>query len=188
MSEYFKKNPNYISDNSKKYYAENPNKFIDRVKKYYIENKEKKSSYNKKYREENLDDLRKKQKTYLNNRIKNDPDFRAKRSFRRLLRRFISEKRGGTAKILGYTHKDMIAHFGRFPIKGEEIDHKIPVTWFIGYEYAREINDLRNLQLLTRSENRKKSNCFACEVDFDYYKSIIHLIKPEFKDKIKWKH
>ena len=49
----------------------------------------------------------------------------------------------------------------------------------------KEINNLENIQILTRSENSKKGNRDCSEVSEEYYNLVKDLIKPEFQNKIK---
>ena len=104
---------------------------------------------------------------------------------RSLIYRLKIEKRGRTAEVLGFTISELIAKLGRLPTQNESLDHKIPVTWFVSTEYVKEINNLENLQILSRSENSRKNNFHSHEISHEYFLMIKDIIKPQFLNKIK---
>src|SRR5690606_22930072 len=131
MSKWLDKNPGYVNDQMKKAYRNNTERFKARSKQYCLNNKEKKSEYNKKYREENKEKINRSQSEYIKNKIISDPEFRMLRTFRKLIHRLKTEKRGRSESLLGYSAGDLFNHLGRYLNKGECIDHKIPCSWFI---------------------------------------------------------
>ena len=180
-------NKKNISLDRKEYYIKNKNSVIERVRKYYYNNKKTKSEYNKKYRQLNKNVLNKKTLEYIKKRIKTDDDFRLTRLHRKLIHRLKIEKIGRTSHILGYTKKELFESLGRYPSINECVDHKIPVSWFKDKSNVKLINDLRNLQILSRYKNSKKSDKFCHEVDLSYYNQVINEIKEQYKSKVLWK-
>lgn len=88
------------------------------------------------------------------------------------------EKIYNTEKYLGYSQKDLMGHLQKDPLfnKWEKdsynyhIDHIIPVSKFVkeGITDTKIINNLDNLQILSKKENlSKKDNC--TEEDFQNY-------------------
>jgi hypothetical protein len=70
----------------------------------------------------------------------------------------------------------------------DDIDHKIPLSWFYKKTPVHIVNDLRNLQPLSSNENKRKSNRFNHLVDTDYYNVVIEYIKEEYKHLINYKN
>lgn len=66
-----------------------------------------------------------------------------------------------------------------------EIDHKVPISWFIKETPTQIINDLRNLHPLLKEENGKKSATFCHSISFEYFNEIFPYIKEECITQIK---
>lgn len=116
---------------------------------------------------------------YLNERYKNNPEFRLANILRTNLRRCLSlcydtQKKDHTFTILGYTPNDLKQHLEKQFKKGMnwgnqgtywEIDHIKEIDTFnfilpngeTDYEQIKLANSLENLQPLTIEEHRKKS-------------------------------
>ncbi len=167
-SELIKRNK---SNTAKKYYEENKEEIIKKRSLYYLGNKNK---------------IIERHKKYLRIRKQNDPKIRTLSSFRTLVKRMIKNSASKTFDYLGYSFLDLIKTLGRIPNREENIDHKIPISWFIEGTEMKIIFHLENLQILSAMENRVKGNRYSHEISKLYYDLIIDKIKPNYKQKIKY--
>ena len=91
-----------------------------------------------------------------------------------------------TFDYLGYSFEDLILSLGRLPIKGEEdIDHKVPISWFKEGTEMYIVFDLSNLQNLCSKKNRQKGNRFSHPISEEYFNKIKPFIKEKYITKIK---
>lgn len=170
--------------NDRRYYKENKKRINSLQKEYAKKNRPAIRKYMRKYRQET--DYYEKQNEYMKERYRNDPEFRAYKKLRRLVSRVTEKKTDTTINILGYGVKELQNHLGRLPKMGECLDHKIPISWFNFNTPPRIVNDLRNMQILSRSENSKKSNRRADPVCESYYKDSIKWIKTKHKNEVNY--
>jgi hypothetical protein len=170
---------------SKDYYLNNKEKIAERQKNHRINNidlyKKKKQQYNSLNKEQKLEYNKK----YVKQKRESDPYFRFICHVRKLCYRAFIKKDDTTNKLLGYNPKDLFNKLGRYPIKGEHIDHKIPVTWFIIETPIYIISHLDNLQILSQNDNVSKNNRYADPVLYSYYEKALPYIIDKYKDKIK---
>ena len=82
--------------------------------------------------------------------------------------------------ILGYNVDDFIKKVGS-PKKNEDIDHKIPISWFKKETPISIIWNLENLQIIDSSINRSKSNHHYHPITENYKETI-----KEMKDNPKF--
>lgn len=166
----------------KDYYKVNSDVKKEYGKKYYHKNKEVRQRYNREWNAKNRVKISEKKLLYINSKRKTDPVFRLQQIMRKVLWRSITEKRGGTFKLLGYNLSQLILTLGRTPELNESIDHKIPITWFAPETPPNIVHHLDNLQILPKSENFKKNCFYAHPIPSRYFK----IIKPFInKDKLK---
>lgn len=173
----------------KEYRAKNAEILKKKRKIYNETNKEalkvKNKEYNKRYWRKKYGEFKYKgeehRKEYMRNYMKEYnkkyPHIqRSKRLLNDVLRRFNKNKTNSTSKLLGYTALDLKSHLDKLGMNWEthQIDHKIPVAWFSTDTPIHIINDLRNLEPITREENLKKSNNYCTLVDKEY----LEIIKP----------
>ena len=170
--------------NDRKYLEENSEKINKRQRKYAKKNREKIRKYMRNYRQKT--DYFDKQNKYLKEKYRSDPEFRAYKKLRRLVSRVVEKKTKTTVEILGYGVEDLKDHLGRLPEMGECLDHKIPLSWFKHNTPPKIANNLNNLQILSRSENSKKSNRRADTVTGSYYKKCITWIKQKHKEEVNY--
>jgi hypothetical protein len=90
-----------------------------------------------------------------------------------------------TIELLVYTSTDLDNRLGVKPTKTAQIDHLIPLNWFILDTPPSISCDLRNLEWKTQSENASKSNRYADPVCREYYDLVINYIRDEYKSQIK---
>jgi hypothetical protein len=102
------------------------------------------------------------------------------------IKRLGGNKESTTHELLKYSAFELKEHLEKQNInwKTDHIDHKIPITWFIGTTPAHIANDLRNLQPLNNTENKSKRNNYSHPIDKEYYDLVVEYIKEEFKNKL----
>lgn len=176
---------------NKKRYNEKQDHIKQQTNSYYHKNKETilekskgKPSYSKthpgyykEYRKRNINKSREYINTYGKNRRKNDLEYNTMNIIKAQVYAFLKNKHGKTTEeLLGYTHQEFISKVGVVG-NGEEVDHKIPVTWFKPGTPVSIIWSLDNLHITTREYNRKKHNTFADKVNESYYKTVTQWIK-----------
>ena len=164
-------------------YADNRDEILKKIKTYNID-LVRKREYGKEYGKKNRVALNAKANEREKKKVRENERYRLMKNMRHLVYRLVSGKNERTSDILGFTHDQLISKLGRCPKIGESIDHKVPVSWFDKSTDIKLISHLDNLQILSRSENSKKLNTFAHPVSIHYYNKIIHLIKPEYKNKV----
>ena len=99
--------------------------------------------------------------------------------FRDCLKRLNKNKSSNVYDMLGYTKEDFKNKFPILP-SGYDIDHCIPLSWFKEDTPISISCSLHNLQLLSSSENNKKSNLYYDKPsDNQYFK----ICKPYIKEK-----
>ena len=113
---------------------------------------------------------------------KNNPEkHRWRYILKETLKKLNKNKNDKTIVLLGYSPKELkIFLESLLPNWFEyEIDHKIPLTWFISDTPVNLVNDFRNLQLLDKSKNSSKRNFYMDDVDIDYFNEVKQYIKKE---------
>lgn len=140
---------------SKKEYKNDPLSHNVRTSTYYNINKE---------------FTRSKQRDYERERLRIDPLFKLGKSMRCHLYRIIQgQKSMSTQELLGYTVEELKSYIESLWVEGMnwenwgkewEIDHIYPLSKYLKEGETRPsiINSLKNLQPLSKIENRKKSN------------------------------
>ena len=115
------------------------------------------------------------------NRLRNaTPEKRVRSFFRSCLKRLHNDDSIELYKELGFTKKEF---YDKFPIipKGYDIDHCIPLSWFIKDTPISISCSLHNLQLLTKEENSLKNNKFYHEPsDIEYFKKCVKYIDKKY--------
>ena len=177
-----------VSNNNRKLYAVDSERIKQQINKYYYDNKDiiapkleeyrnrpeiknKQQQYIKEWVEKNKDYYRQYQNEYAKNRRKNDDKFRVIENLKSQINHYLKNqvKNNKTESILGYTYNDFLNKIGILT-DNQEIDHKIPVSWFIKETPVSIIWDLDNLHLTTKEYNRIKKNTFSDSININYYK------------------
>jgi hypothetical protein len=156
---------------SKKYYHENKEVVLKKINKYYKENSKK---------------IILRQKFYLRRKKIEYPYLTKLASFRTLIKKMLKDEKYSTFKYLGYSFDDLIKSLGRLPNDNEDIDHKIPISWFEKETELKLIFHLDNLHLLSSYENRVKGNRFCHPISKKYYTLIKTKIKNQHLKKITY--
>ena len=199
LLDYFYKNKNKIdgynvwckqcmSSQHKKLYADKSEHIKQKINSYYYNNKDiiapklteyrnrlevknKQQQYIKEWVENNKNHYRQYQNEYARNRRKNDNTFRIIENLKLQIYHYLKKqvKNDKTEVLLGYTYSDFLNRIGTLT-DNQEIDHKIPVSWFIKGTPACIIWDLDNLHLTTKKYNRTKKNTFSDIININYYK------------------
>jgi len=102
---------------------------------------------------------------------------------RRTLNYKNEEKLMLSKSYLGWTKHCFIKKFGIIP-KDYQIDHKIPVSWFLKDAPINIINSLDNLQLLYKDENLKKSNKFCHPISMEFFELAKSYISNFYIDRV----
>lgn len=190
---------NYMKEYSPAWVEKNREKVTENGARWYQENKERLKPIRQKWRENNVEKRRQHAKKYYYNTMENNPEvIRDKgRRFRNtpyglltnrihsMIWRLLKEKKQKSSYVLGWTKEDFFSKIG-IPIKGMEIDHKIPVSWFKEDTNIKLICALDNLHLISEEDNRTKGNNYSHKITQQYYNEIFNFIKEEQLNKIKY--
>ena len=170
----------YIKNQTNSYYNLNKENILPKLKKYREQDfiKEKQKNYIKQWVLDNKVLYRKYQNSYTKQRRKNDLSFKTIESLKTQINHFLKRetKSKKTEDLLGYTYKEFIEKLGVIE-ENQDLDHKIPISWFTPETPINIIWDLRNLQITSREYNRKKKNTYADSVNKEYYQTVIKWIK-----------
>jgi hypothetical protein len=162
-----------IKQQTNNYYHNNKDIIKPKLKEYRNkpEVKNKQQQYIKEWVEDNKNYYRQYQNEYAKNRRKNDNTFRIIENLKSQIYHYLKNqiKNDKTEVLLGYTYSDFLNKIGTL-VDNQEIDHKIPVSWFIKETPANIIWDLDNLHLTTKEYNRTKKNTFSDSININYYK------------------
>jgi hypothetical protein len=181
---FYLNNKDKFKDYGKKYYLKNKDIIIKKVSEY-AKNSLIKKEYNKNYYAKKKSKINSQNNERIKCRLKNDLEFRFVRNVRKLIYRLKVEKNSSTEKMLGYSYNDLIIHLKKVPNKNENIDHIIPVSWFIEGTPVNIINALDNLQILDKAKNLSKSNSYCDEIKYTFFKKIEPYLKKTNLTKIK---
>lgn len=198
--DYYQKNKVKIIKKCKVYYSDNKDILSIKSREYYLKNKQKRIKYQKEYELKN--DIKIKQnkkeyyqknkvkiKKYVNewskNKYKNDIEFRIKARIKAQITHYLREQTNEKkiSPILGYTIDEFYLQVG-FPKENEEIDHKVPISWFKDKTPIKLIWDLRNLHIISIQENRSKCNYYSHPINIDYKQLVSNYIKEKYISKI----
>lgn len=153
---------------------------------YFQNNKETYKKRTAKWKEDNIDKWREQDSLRQKRRRKEKPHLRRWAVLlERTLKSSSKNKSSNTQSLLKYSAEDLKQHLNNLGMDWEkhDIDHKIPITWFIPDTPPHIVNDLRNLQPLDRGINHIKSNSYADKVDTNYFSVAIKWIRKEYVNK-----
>ena len=153
---------------------------------YFKNNKETYKKRTAKWKEDNIDKWREQDSLRQKRRRKEKPHLRRwVVLLERTLKSSSKNKSSNTQSLLKYSAEDLKQHLNNLGMDWEkhDIDHKIPITWFIPDTPPHIVNDLRNLQPLDRGINHIKSNSYADKVDTNYFSVTIKWIRKEYVNK-----
>jgi hypothetical protein len=176
--EYREKNKDYFI----KYREENKESINQKIREHYYNNVEKINKKNKKWIENNIDKHREYNKISAAKSRKNEPEkHRWRYILKETLKKLNKNKIDKTIVLLGYSSKELKLYLESLSPNwfDYEIDHKIPLTWFISDTPVNLVNDFRNLQLLDKSKNSSKRNFYMDNVDINYFDEVKQYIKKE---------
>ena len=156
-------------ESNKKWRLNNPEKVKEIKKNYRLNNPD----YYKNWKLNNPDYKKNYKKNYDKERKKTDPLFKLSCKIREMIHRVLKlsgeKKNDCSIKLIGFTQKQLKDHLEN-KFKPEmnwenhgtywEIDHIVPVSWFIenSIKNPKIINSLTNLQPLTVEENGQKGD------------------------------
>jgi hypothetical protein len=181
----YENNKSLILDNQKQYYQENKENRIKYQKQYSLENKDKVQQHSKQYYQENKEKIKYRVKKWIKNKYQNDEEFRLQTKLNLQIIKYLRQNQNinKLPSILGYNVNDFIKKVGS-PKKNEDIDHKIPISWFKKETPISIIWNLENLQIINSSINRSKSNHHSHSTTENYKETIKEYIKDEYKNKL----
>ena len=204
-NEYFNKNKNFkdglnnrckvcCSNRNKNRYTNNIDKIKAQTSKYYNINKETiseknklKPSYHKTnpeyYSEYRKNNIEKQREYYKQWREKNTNVYRLRIQIWWWLKRKGLEKNLKTEELLGYNFTQFEEKIGT-PLLNQQLDHKIPLSWFINETPVSILFSLENLHYIDEHINKTKSNSYCNKVSNEYKQSILKYIKTKYKNKL----
>jgi hypothetical protein len=176
----YKSQSEFIKEKTSKYYYDNKEIILPKLKTYREQDevKEKQKVYIKEWVNNNIDSYRQYQNGYAKKRRKSDPRFKTICDLRSQINTYFQNKTKNerTETLLGYTYKDFIDKIGVKSFN-QEIDHKIPINWFLNETPINIIWNLNNLQLTTKEYNRTKKDTFADPISIKFHQTVIKWIK-----------
>lgn len=176
----YKSQREFIKEKTSKYYYDNKEIILPKLKTYREQDevKEKQKVYIKEWVNNNIDSYRQYQNNYVKERRKIDPRFKTICDLRTQINTYLQNniKNDKTENLLGYTYEEFINMIG-VKDHNQEIDHKIPINWFINETPINVIWNLDNLQLTTKEYNRTKKDTFADPISVKFHQTVIKWIK-----------
>lgn len=176
----YKSQSEFIKEKTSEYYYSNKEIILPKLKIYREQDeiKEKQKSYIKEWVNNNIDSYRQYQNNYAKERRKSDPRFKTICDLRSQINAYFQNriKNEKTEILLGYTYEEFINKIGTKDLN-QEIDHKIPINWFLNEAPINIIWNLDNLQLTTKEYNRAKKDTFADPISIKFYQTVIKWIK-----------
>lgn len=166
------------------------------VSLFYIKNKEKIMNYVKEYNNNHdrteyyfqyYKNNKKERHEYSKEWIKNNKhSHRWRTLLNDSLNRLHQNKSDTTYNMLGYSSQQLKEHLEKQGMDWNihQIDHKVPLSWFIKTTSPNIVNDLRNLHPLTEHENKTKGNSFGNLIPLSYIYNIEIHIKEKYKEKL----
>lgn len=129
-------------------------------------------------------EYKEKRRQYEKNRKRNT-NRKVRDFFKDCLKRLKRNKTDTTYKTLGFTKQEFENKFPTIP-KGFDLDHCIPLSWFIEDTPIYISCHLSNLQILPSSLNSKKKN-YYCDLpsDSQYLSNCLKYIKKEYLENLK---
>jgi len=153
-------------------------KHVKENKERYEEIKEYVRKYQKSERGKELTNI-----SHRKSRKKNPHKYRLRSIVERLMRYKGERKVVKIEELLGYTYEQFANKFQI--IEDFEIDHIIPLSWFLQTVPPNIANNLNNLQSVHYSYNAGKRDRFCEGVISEYYNDAIIWVSPEHKHKVK---
>lgn len=185
--EYYKiSGENYRKDNKEyfqKYRDENRDKINENFIQYYQNNRDIVQEKNKNWREKNIDKHREYNRVSAKKDRENNPHkYRWRYLLKNTLKKLGKKKEDKTIDLLGYSPIELKKFLETINENWFEfeIDHKIPITWFVSDTPPSVVNNFKNLQLLEKSPNSSKRNFYMDEVSEEFWEEIKIYIKEEF--------
>ena len=175
ISKNFKENnPKYHND----WYQSNKSEVLEKSKQYNKENYTERKMYFDEWRKNNTDKI----KQYRKNSKEPQHIVRWRNLIHNTLYNLGKKKEESTHKLLGYSALELKEHLDKIDKDwmNKEIDHKIPISWFKSSTPPSIINDLRNLDVLSKLDNQKKLNKFVGKVEESYYNMCKQYIKEKY--------
>jgi len=173
--------------NKKEIIKQQTNLYYHNNKETISEKNKTKPSYHKNnpeyYSEYRKNNIEKQRQYYKQWREKNTNIYRLRIQIWWWIQKRGIEKEAKTEKILGYNFKEFKEKIG-VPKLNQQLDHKIPLSWFKNETPINILFNLENLHYIDENINKTKSNSYCDKVNDDYKKIIIKYIKDKYKNKL----
>jgi hypothetical protein len=185
--EYYKKKGEEYREKNKDYFIEyrkkNKDYINEKLKEHYYNNIDKIKEKNKKWREKNPDKHREYNRNSAKKSRREQPEkHRWRYILKETLKKLNKNKIDKSIVLLGYSPKELKIYLETLSLNwyDYEIDHKIPLSWFLPETPISMVNDFRNLQLLDKSKNSSKKNFYMDNVDSEYFNEVKKFIKEKY--------
>ena len=167
-------NPEKHNEYNKRWAKNNPDKIREKTRIYYQNNVEKIKEYSKKYNTNNIEKIREIHRQYTANRRKTNLKYNLNCKMSRAIHHSLKGNKAGRhwETLVGYTLNKLMEHLNKTIPTGYtwndymngilHIDHIVPISVFNftkpEHPDFKRCWTLENLRLLTKEENRIKSN------------------------------
>jgi hypothetical protein len=123
---------------------------------------------------------------YIRNKYKTDKNYRIEKVLSSQIWSFLNgkTKSNRTMKLIGYTAQEFVNRLG-LGLDNQQIDHKIPITWFKKLTPLDIVWNLDNLQWMDAKENQTKGNRFAHPISERYLQLILPHIETIYIHDIR---
>jgi hypothetical protein len=153
---------------------------------WYLKNQEITKKRAKQHRENNPERHRELSRKKISKYRKNSPHIhRLKGILSRFIKLTKQNKNASTTIVLGYTYEDfkIFVKNSELPLEGNHVDHKCPISWMLSDVPPSIANNLENLQIITESENEKKSQWWSHPITKEYFSILYPWVKDEYKSR-----
>lgn len=184
MCKKFSNKPEHNKQRCKRYRQTNPEKAKETSKAWRANNL--KYSINYYHNRVDKQELFEKGARYIRERYSADPVYRLKKKLSSQVYSYLSgrNKSKRTMQLIGYSLEDFVSRHSSGAL-GQDLDHKIPVTWFTEEAPLSLIWHLDNLQWMEAKENKAKGNRHMHPVSESYLQQVLPYIKEEFAGFVK---
>jgi len=176
--------PEHNKQRCKKYRQTNTEKAKETSKAWRANNSE--YSINYYHNRTDKQELFEKGARYIKERYSADSIYRLKKKISSQVYSYLrgKDKSKRTMQLIGYSLEDFVSRHGS-GIIGQDLDHKIPVTWFTEDAPLSLIWHLDNLQWMEAKQNKAKGNKHMHPVPESYLQQALPYIREEFAGFVK---
>jgi hypothetical protein len=172
---------------SKLFHLQNKDKINQYHKKHYSKNTEAHKNRMRLWKENNREDFKAYMKDYYSkNKQQNPHVYKWRDLLWDSMKRLGNKKESSTHHLLLYSALDLKNHLDSLGMNwdNDNVDHKIPVTWFKSDTPPYVVNDLRNLQPLSENDNKSKGNLYMHPVSKEYFELVKEWILEKYQNSL----